>query len=215
MENNFGKEFENEILGKFNRDFWIQEMKERLERDDLAPFPDVVTNEEYLKAFNQYFGNLDNLKGKKYLDVGVGFGSGLHELMKKIGVEVINADVVPEAIKFLKEKGEVGIIADVFKLPIKDGALDGVISSNLINIGVFKDINDIKEGFKEINRVIKNGGHFIQSHFGYFGNSVFVEDQLKALNSAGFDNVRLIENQTEKELPDLRSLSFIAEKKQI
>ena len=209
MENNFKKE----ILGKFNRNFWVQEMKERLERGELEPFSDLVSKEEYLEAFKQYFGDIENLQGKKYLDVGAGFGSGLHELMKQFGVEVINADVVPEAIKLLKEQSEAGIIADIFKLPIKDGVLDGAISLNLMNTGAFKDIDDMKSGFEEINRVIKNGGYFIQSHFGYMSNPILIEDQVRVLDSAGFANIQLIENQMAKELPKLESLAFIAEKK--
>jgi release factor glutamine methyltransferase len=57
-------------------------------------------------------------KGMKVLDMGTGSGIQAEEA-KKLGAEVIGADINPESIKILKEKGINAIESDLFE-NIKD-----------------------------------------------------------------------------------------------
>lgn len=203
---------EKEYLRKFSAEDWAREMKERAEQRKFEPWDDLVTVEDYRKALEQYLGNLENLVGKKYLDVGAGFGSKLHEFLKRLGVEITNLDITPESVKFLKERREAGIVGDAFKLPVRESGFDGAIAVNLINTGSVMDREDLDGIFKEVYRVLKNHGHFIQSHFGYFVQPISKDKQLAAVEAAGFRNVQLIQNRLTSELTDLEPLTFIAEK---
>jgi len=203
---------EKEYLRKLSADDWIREMKERADRREFEPWTDLITVEDYRRALEQYFGNLDILAGKKYLDIGAGFGSKLHEFLKQIGIEITNIDITPESMKFLKEKGEIGIVSDAFRLPIREAGLDGAIMINLINTGSAMDSEDLEGIFKEVGRVLKDKGHLIQSHFGYFVQPIPKEEQLAAVSASGFENVQLIQNRLTAELAHLEPLTFIAEK---
>lgn len=203
---------EKENLRRISDEDWIREMKERTARKEFEPWTDLIAEDEYLLALEKYFGSLENLKGRKYIDIGAGFGSKLHSLLEQLGVEITNIDISLESMKLLQEKGKRGVVADVFKLPIKDNSFDGVVAVDLINTSVAMDSEDLEEIFEEVHRVIKEGGHFIQSHFGYFKKPVSKEDQLSAVESAGFQNIKLIENQLTAELAHLEPLAFIAER---
>jgi len=203
---------EKEYLRKLSADDWIREMKERAERGEFEPWVDLITVEDYRRTLEKYFGNLDVLAGKKYLDIGAGFGSKLHELLKQLGVEIMNIDIGLESVKFLKEKREDGVIGDVFKLPVQENGLDGAIAVNLINTGSAMDREDLEGIFKEIHRALKEKGHLIQSHFGYFVQPIPKDEQLAAVVAAGFKNIQLIQNQLTSKLAHLEPLAFIAEK---
>lgn len=208
-----GDNSEKEYQRKLSSENWIREMKQRAERGEFEPFTDLITEADYLQALERYFGNLETLRGRKYLDVGAGFGGTLHELLKRLGVEVINVDVSSESIKYLKEQGEKGLVATGFRLPFPEKSLDGIISVNLINTSAAMDQESVKDLFKEFNRVLKDKGHFIQSHYGYQGRTVITGDeQLEVLESSGFKNIQLIQNQLTESLSFLDPLTFIAEK---
>lgn len=200
---------------QFSEQSWKNEMRKRAERGELEPFNDLVTKEEYKKALEEHFGSLDSLKGKHYLDVGVGFGSGLHDLLQEHGVEITNLDISHDALKHLKKKTpqEPGVVGTAYALPFKDGSFDGVVSLNLINTSAGMDLWDVKDIFSEASRILKPGGDFIQSHFGYAATSVSRDKQLGALKLAGFDREpRLIENDMTRMLSFMEPLSFIAKK---
>ena len=204
---------EKEIFRELSAKDWTREMKERAARKELEPWADLISEDDYLRSLEDYFGGLENLRGKKYLDVGAGFGSKLHSLLERLGVEITNVDISAEAIKSLNEKGNKGLVADAFKLAVKENYFDGAIAVDLINTSAAMDREDAEEIFGEIHRVVKKGGCFIQSHFGYYEDPIPKEEQLSAVESAGFQNVQLIENQLTTELAHLEPLAFIAERR--
>jgi len=131
----------------------------------------------------------------------------------RLEARVTNVDISPESIRFLKEgKREGGVAADAFYLPFKNGSFDGMVSLNLINTGAVMNRRDLEDIFCEMGRVIKEGGYLIQSHFGFYIKPLSQKDQLAVLESAGFQNIQLIENRFTKELANFEPLTFIAEK---
>lgn len=160
-------EGEKGVSRKLSADYWIQEIQQRAERRELEPWTDLINEEDYRRVLGEYFGNLESLQGKRYVDIGAGFGSRLYDLLQNLGVEIVNVDVVLDAIKTLKERREKGIVADTFRLPFTQNVAEGVVSLNLINMGATMDAKDIEDFCSEIYRILKPTGTFIQSHWGF------------------------------------------------
>ncbi len=66
----------------------------------------------------------------------------------------IGMDISFENIRFSKEAGCQGIIADMEFLPFKDNTFDVVYG-----FGILHHLNDIKKGVSEAVRVLRKGGH--------------------------------------------------------
>lgn len=195
---------------------WIDELKTRAEQKNFDEWNDIIQEADYLKNFEKYFGNLDYFKGKNFLDVGAGFGGSLHKLVKKLGANLHNIDISPEAIEFLKQQGETGHVSSVHALPIENNSLDGVISTNLLNTSVAMDKEDFENILKEIFRVLKDQGTFIQSHYGDTQMPLSSEEQLKIISEIGFKNLEIMENKRSSEIMHNSGysgdLAFIAKK---
>jgi len=178
---------------------WVKELKDRAEQKNFEEWNDIIQESDYLKNFEKYFDNLDYFKGKNFLDVGAGFGGSLHKLVKKLGANLTNVDVSPEAIEFLKQQGEHGHVSTVHALPIEDNSLDGVISTNLLNTSVAMDKEDFENILKEIYRTLKDQGVFIQSHYGDTQMPLSREEQQKLISEIGFKNFEIMENKRSSE----------------
>lgn len=66
----------------------------------------------------------------------------------------IGMDISFENIRFFKEAGGQGIVADMEFLPFKDNTFDVVYG-----FGILHHLNDIKKGVSEAARVLRKGGH--------------------------------------------------------
>jgi ubiquinone/menaquinone biosynthesis C-methylase UbiE len=105
---------------------------------------------------------LENLKGKKVLEIGCG-GAQCGIAMAKQGAKVIGIDVSDKQLKFAKKlakKNKVKIkfyLGDVKKLPqIKSSSQDIVFSAWALHY-----VDDLKSCFKEVFRVLKRKGTFV------------------------------------------------------
>lgn len=114
------------------------------------------TNESE-EAFKKKTGfNVDDLKGKRVLDVGCGTGRFM-EVVENYGSCIVGIDLsfsVEAAFKNLGFKENVHIIqADIFDLPFKEKAFDYIFS-----IGVLHHTPNTKEAFKCLPKFLKGGG---------------------------------------------------------
>jgi len=82
---------------------------------------------------------LDRLRADAVI---LNLGSGT----KRISSSVINVDFLPF--------DEVDIVADVTRLPLKDGSVDGIISE-----ATLEHVRDRRAGIEEMQRVLKKGGY--------------------------------------------------------
>jgi len=99
----------------------------------------------------QIIGNLNCDKNIKVLEVGAGDGSQT-KLLKKYFSHVVSIDIAPAT------DGKDIIIADVCDLPFEDKEFDLVFSSN-----VLEHVDDLKNAFSEMKRVLKDEGKMIHS----------------------------------------------------
>lgn len=148
-----------------------------------------VPNEDKLKL-------IGSVKNKKVLDLGCGGGQISIAFAKK-GARVIGIDLSEEQIKFAKKLAEKNKVKISFEQgsfqklsTIKSGSQDIVFSS-----WAFLYSPDIKQVFREANRVLKKGGLFIfsQDHpfFHCFGNKT-LEIKQSYLKSGKGKNIKFI-----------------------
>lgn len=99
-----------------------------------------------------------DVKGKIFLDVGIGAGR-FAEIVSRWGGEVIGFDLsfaVDAAFKNIGKRPNVHIIqADIFKLPFKKEAFD-----HMYSIGVLHHTPDTRKAFESLVPLLKEGGAF-------------------------------------------------------
>jgi ubiquinone/menaquinone biosynthesis C-methylase UbiE len=115
--------------------------------------------EVFLNSFEE--GSMGNfwgdLQGKKVLDLGCGTGRLISEMLID-GGEVTGVDVSDEMLKIAREKFPnvefvQGISSD---LPFENDTFDVVVAAFLI-----VHVRDLRTTFREIHRVLKEGGRLI------------------------------------------------------
>ncbi len=197
------KKFETSVPQdeKINKDFWVAEWKKRIQEGEIEPFTDFVEPKQYKAILEEHFKTLD-LKGKTFLEVGVGTGNKLTEILNKLGGKVVGIDITQDPLAAAKEKGAIPLIGSAYHLPSHDNSFDGVISINLVNTSAGSDVGSLEKLLEENYRVLKEGGIFIQSNYGYAIREIPVETQLLTAKLAGFKNVQKIENEMLKILED-------------
>lgn len=105
-----------------------------------------------------------DLKDKKIMDQGCGEGVWLRAFSTYTPVSnIYGSDIDPESIQMLKnENSDLSIpgqnlkVCPAEKLDFSDNVFDVVFSNE-----VLEHVNDDKKSVKEVNRVLKTGGHFI------------------------------------------------------
>lgn len=154
-------------------------------------------------------------EGETVLDLGSGAGFDSFLAAAKVGKSgrVIGVDMTPEMIETAIENAAKGNYSNVkFRLgelenlPVADESVDIVISNCVINL-----VPDKKKAFKEAFRVLKPGGRLmvsdivllrklpdfaIQSVAAYVGcisGAAMKESYLEAIESAGFNEVTVID----------------------
>ncbi|NPE30259.1 arsenite methyltransferase [Methanococcoides sp. SA1] len=153
--------------------------------------------------------------GETVLDLGSGAGFDCFLAAARVGKEgkVIGVDMTPEMIEKARENASSGGYANVeFKLgdieeiPVADASIDVVISNCVINLAPSKD-----KVFREIFRVLKNGGRFIisdmvllktipdkikqsaEAYIGCLSGAMLKNDYLDTIKNLGFEDVEIIE----------------------
>jgi SAM-dependent methyltransferase len=115
------------------------------------------------------------------------------------------------------------IQGDIENIPVKWGVVDVVISNCVLNL-----VPDKTKAFSEINRVLKQGGHFCISdvvlqgelpkglkedavmYAGCVSGALLREEYLQIIKDAGFKNVE-VKKEKKIELPDDLLLQYISE----
>jgi len=109
-----------------------------------------------------------DIKGKRILDLGCGFGDHAKIYVQKGAKEVVGLDISKELIAMAKKRNIKRTSFMTYnlnkKLPFLNDSFDIVTSSLTINY-----IRKFNQLFKEVNRVLKKNGFFILS----IGNPVF------------------------------------------
>lgn len=154
-------------------------------------------------------------EGETVLDLGSGAGMDCFLAASKVGKsgKVIGVDMTPDMLERARENARQGGYANVeFRLgeieylPVADNTVDIIISNCVINLAPDKG-----RVFKEAYRVLKPGGRLmvsdivlfkelppsikdsIAAYVGCVGGAVIREQYLGAINDAGFENVKIIE----------------------
>ena len=154
-------------------------------------------------------------EGETVLDLGSGAGFDCFLAAEKVGSEgkVIGVDMTWE----MAERGRANAAAggyknvefrlgEIEKLPIEDESVDLVISNCVINL-----VPDKRAAFREAHRVLRPGGRLavsdivllgelprsiresVEAYVGCVSGAVFKDEYLDAIWSAGFMDVRVID----------------------
>jgi ubiquinone/menaquinone biosynthesis C-methylase UbiE len=162
-------------------------------------------------------------KGDIVIDLGSGAGNDCFVARAETGEtgSIIGIDFTEAMIEKAKNNAEkLGfsnvefLLGDIENMPVKDNCADVVVSNCVLNLLPEKD-----KIFKEIFRVLKNGGHFCISdivlsgelpanikeaaemYCGCVAGAIQIQKYLLEIQKANFVNVK-IENQTQIVIPD-------------
>ncbi|MFF5639461.1 class I SAM-dependent methyltransferase [Streptomyces sp. NPDC012825] len=105
--------------------------------------------------------------GGSVLDAGCGTGRALPPLRAAVGPSgtVVGVDLTPEMLERAVLAGRGGadggtlLLADVGRLPVRDGALDAVFGAGLVS-----HLANPAEGLRELARVVRPGGRLALFH---------------------------------------------------
>ncbi len=104
-------------------------------------------------------------RGDKVLDAGCGTGRALPVLRAAVGSEgtVVGADLTPamlaEAVRTGRDTHGDLLLADVSRLPLRDGAFDAVFGAGLIS-----HLPEPGANLRELARIVRPGGHLALFH---------------------------------------------------
>ncbi len=104
----------------------------------------------------------------KILEVGCGRGAGACLLLEKFQPARLHAmdldrKMIRQALAYLnpEQRGRISLyVGDVFRLPYRDGALDGIFG-----FGVLHHLPNWRGGLREVSRVLKPGGFYFLEEF--------------------------------------------------
>lgn len=111
---------------------------------------------------DQIVRHLGGTKGKKLLELGCGRATASIYQALKLGMDVHPTDYSEEALRIadknMKKYGVTGQTrqADLYAMPFEDGSFDAIIS-----LGVMEHIEDPGRAYREMHRLLKEGGVMI------------------------------------------------------
>ncbi|MEA4900771.1 methyltransferase domain-containing protein [Desulfitobacterium sp.] len=189
---------------------------------EIVPIVEIVKRytEEDKDANLSCGGNIQylNLKeGEKVLDLGCGRGGETIEAAKRVGPKGFawGLDLTPRMIDLAKERAQKErvknakfIMASMDQIPFEHDCLDAVLSNCAIN-----HVEDKAAVYREIHRVLKQGGRFIVSDImtekplpreiredpeaiaECFGGAITVQEYGEALSNAGFTKIEVFKER--------------------
>ncbi|MBB5118851.1 SAM-dependent methyltransferase [Streptomyces eurocidicus] len=116
-------------------------------------------------AYGAAVADLGLRPGDAVLDAGCGTGRALPALRGAVGPRgtVLGADLTPAmlraAVRAGREREGRLLLADVTRLPLRDGSVDAVFAAGLIS-----HLADAEAGFRELARVARPGGRLALFH---------------------------------------------------
>jgi SAM-dependent methyltransferase len=116
-------------------------------------------------AYAAAVADLGLCTGDAVLDAGCGTGRALPALRAAVGPggTVLGFDLTPAmleaAVRAGRDRDGVLALADVARLPLRDGSLDAVFAAGLIS-----HLADPGDGLRELARVVRPGGSFALFH---------------------------------------------------
>jgi arsenite methyltransferase len=157
-------------------------------------------------------------EGETVLDLGSGAGFDCFLASNKVGKngKVIGVDMTPEMVEKAKENSKKGNyenvefrLGEIEKMPVADQSVDVVMSNCVINLSPDKG-----KVFQEAFRVLKPGGRLmisdivllkelpgpikesVEAYVGCLAGAIVRSEYLQKIESAGFQDVRTIEETT-------------------
>lgn len=172
--------------------------------------------------------------GDTVLDLGSGAGNDVFVARSIVGEQgrVIGIDMTEEMIEKAKINNfKLGFenvefkLGDIEKMPLENDTIDVIVSNCVLNL-----VPDKEKAFKEIYRVLKDGGHFCVSdivikgelpeevrrsaelYVGCVSGAINKDEYLKIIEHTGFRDV-VIHTSKEINLPDSILKEFLDENK--
>ena len=156
--------------------------------DKLSPLYDSFSNKKrvkYLTAIdNIIVERFKNIKDMSILDIGCATGLRILHLNNLLNFKQISScDISEEMVKRAKENGLTNtLLASFLDLPYSDGSFNCVFG--LFNVlGYSGNNNELHMAFKEVYRVLKNGGYFIFDVMNYWhlGEGILFRNTIKSI----------------------------------
>jgi len=171
--------------------------------------------------------------GDTVLDLGSGAGNDCFVARSIVGESgrVIGIDFAPNMLKKARENtAKLGytnvefIKGDIEEIPVPDDSIDIIVSNCVLNL-----VPDKEKAFKQMFRVLKNGGHFSVSdivlqgelpdelvknaemYAGCVAGAIQKDNYLDIIYKSGFKNV-IIQKEKEIILPDEILKNYLSEK---
>ncbi len=157
-------------------------------------------------------------EGEVVLDLGSGGGFDCFLAAAKVGPKgkIIGVDMTPEMLDRARENARKSDyrnvefrLGEIENLPVADNSVDVIISNCVINLST-----DKKQVFREAFRVLKPGGRLMVSdmviqkelpdkvresvaaYIGCISGAIKKTDYVKAIEAAGFNRVKVVEEST-------------------
>lgn len=177
----------------------------------------VIDYDNFLLAPNDYiregyFKLLNPASGQSVLEVGIGISSFLFRAQKAYGLKVYGLDFISTSLS--AQRANFGshlhlAQGDGERLPFKDGTFDMVVA-----ISVIEHFSNYKAAFKEISRILKEGGKcLIQVPCKDFKHSLFGRfrgyEELK--NVQWFKAIENASGHDYSRIPDRHGWRFLIE----
>lgn len=153
-----------------------------------------------------------NLENKLFLDIGVGSGGIVSQFLLHMGVKLIGIDISDVALNNAKKKKIIPVNGNLMRLPFHQASFDGIVLCNLTNIQYFNSISKIQILYSDIFSLLKKGGAFVQSNFGWDRVIVDKNDEELLLEKIGFQRITWIVDEKVARIDAARVSSFFCAK---